>query len=303
MKSFGEKLREAREAKGLTCSQVAEKTRILVQIVEDLEKEDFHRIAAPIYGRGFVRLYAEYVGLDPVELNREFMEIYEGHRAPIVKTRVVPAQHEPPPTHASTEEPAPTVSTANEPQPISDELPPIVRGLDLFETKSKPEPEEPAHEVIPKVDTAPEPSSSASPAISSIYESPYVSSNPYYGNEDKESPAEKFKRGFSSVSHGIVNTVQTIPRSTWRIGVLAVAAIVVIGFMVLGISQLYKMTSGSEVGPIVDVNVAKVETLEVKPTAKEQVKSKAEKKATKSVSTPIKGLKSTGHKIPALYID
>ncbi len=62
MSSFGETLRNAREAKGLTCSQVASQTHMLVQIVEEMEREDFHRIPAPIYGRGFVRLFAECVG-------------------------------------------------------------------------------------------------------------------------------------------------------------------------------------------------------------------------------------------------
>ena len=82
MSSFGETLRNAREAKGLSCSQVAAQTHMLVQIVEEMEREDFHRIPAPIYGRGFVRLFADCVGLDPVPLGREFMDIYEGRRAP-----------------------------------------------------------------------------------------------------------------------------------------------------------------------------------------------------------------------------
>ena len=49
MSSFGETLKAAREAKGLTCSQVAAQTHMLVQIVEEMEREDFHRIPAPIY--------------------------------------------------------------------------------------------------------------------------------------------------------------------------------------------------------------------------------------------------------------
>ena len=93
--SFGETLRAAREAKGLTTSQIAAKTRMLVQIVEEMENEDFHRIADPIYGRGFVKLYAECVGLDPLPLVKEFMDIYEGRRAPIVRTRDVPVQPSP----------------------------------------------------------------------------------------------------------------------------------------------------------------------------------------------------------------
>ena len=64
MIEFGKTLRAHREAKGLTTSEVAQKTHILVQQVEALEKEDFSKIAAPIYGRGFVKLYCEAVGIE-----------------------------------------------------------------------------------------------------------------------------------------------------------------------------------------------------------------------------------------------
>ena len=81
MIEFGKTLREAREAKGLSIAQVAESTHMMSQIVEGLENEDFSRIVAPIYGRGFVKLYCEAVGLDPKELTTAFMEIYNGNRA------------------------------------------------------------------------------------------------------------------------------------------------------------------------------------------------------------------------------
>ena len=54
--AIGPTLRQAREAKGMTTSEVARVTRMMVQLVEDLEKDDFGRIAAPIYGRGFIKL-------------------------------------------------------------------------------------------------------------------------------------------------------------------------------------------------------------------------------------------------------
>lgn len=87
MIAFGKTLREAREAKGLTTNQLAETTKLLVQIVEDLEIENFNRIPAPIYGRGFVKLYCEAVDLDPKPLIEEFMAIYCGHREPVIRTR------------------------------------------------------------------------------------------------------------------------------------------------------------------------------------------------------------------------
>ena len=51
MIEFGKTLRAHREAKGLTTSEVAQKTHILVQQVEALEKEDFSKylfVASPL---------------------------------------------------------------------------------------------------------------------------------------------------------------------------------------------------------------------------------------------------------------
>ena len=76
MNSIGKMLRQAREERGYTQSQIADSTRILVQIIKGLEEEDFSSIVAPIYGRGFVKLYAEVVGLDPKECIDAFMEAY-----------------------------------------------------------------------------------------------------------------------------------------------------------------------------------------------------------------------------------
>jgi hypothetical protein len=78
-----------REKKGVTVTQVAEATRMMSQIVEDLERDDFRRIAAPIYGRGFIKLYAEYLSLEAEPLMREFMEVYTGTRTPKVAPQVV----------------------------------------------------------------------------------------------------------------------------------------------------------------------------------------------------------------------
>ena len=156
MSSFGEKLRNAREAKGLSCSQVAAQTHMLVQIVEEMEREDFHRIPAPIYGRGFVRLFAECVGLDPVPLVREFMEIYEGRRAPTVSIREVPTATVPPPVPPRWQTPvAPPPETVappvQEPEPLPEPEP-------VPEPVAPPEPEpEPEFFAQPEPEPVPEP--------------------------------------------------------------------------------------------------------------------------------------------------
>lgn len=148
--SFGETLRAAREAKGLTTSQIASKTRMLVQIVEEMENEDFHRIAAPIYGRGFVKLYAECVDLDPLPLVKEFMDIYEGRRAPIVRTREVPMQAQP--------EPAPEPPPVETPPPVSVPFAPPPTPEPTPEPAPEPVPEPPPVAVPPpEPEPAPEP--------------------------------------------------------------------------------------------------------------------------------------------------
>jgi len=85
--SLGQILKTAREQRALSPSTAAEATHMKVQIIEDLENEDFRRIAAPIYGRGFVKLYAEFLELDAAPLIREFMDLYTGKRAPVVGRR------------------------------------------------------------------------------------------------------------------------------------------------------------------------------------------------------------------------
>ena len=94
---FGKSLREAREAKGYTIAQIAESTHVMASVIEGLEKEDFSRIAAPIYGRGFVKLYCEAVGLDAKPFVDEFMAIVNGEHEIKIKERPVTATEPPPP--------------------------------------------------------------------------------------------------------------------------------------------------------------------------------------------------------------
>ena len=119
--AFGEILRAAREQRALSLSSVAESTHMKVQIIEDLENEDFHRIAAPIYGRGFVKLYAEFLELDPVPLIREFMDLYTGKRAPVLGMRQVETEPDAPSSPEETATPITrTVSDAalQHPKPL-----------------------------------------------------------------------------------------------------------------------------------------------------------------------------------------
>lgn len=70
---FGQKLREARERRGLSLRQIANATKISMMTLEALEKNDLKRLPGGIFSRAFVRSYALEVGLDPDRAIEEFM--------------------------------------------------------------------------------------------------------------------------------------------------------------------------------------------------------------------------------------
>lgn len=76
METIGQLFRAARERKGLSLSQVAAATRIKIQHIESMESDDFSRMAAATYARGFIKIYAEYLDLNPEPLIRQYTEMH-----------------------------------------------------------------------------------------------------------------------------------------------------------------------------------------------------------------------------------
>ena len=70
---FGERLRRARDSRGVSLRQVANVTRITVRALEAVERNDLSRLPGGIFTRSFVRAYAAEVGLDPEGTLREFL--------------------------------------------------------------------------------------------------------------------------------------------------------------------------------------------------------------------------------------
>jgi cytoskeleton protein RodZ len=68
MESIGEKLRLAREQHTYTLEQVARDTHVARRFLQALEDEDFSVFPGETYAMGFLRTYAEYLGLDADEL-------------------------------------------------------------------------------------------------------------------------------------------------------------------------------------------------------------------------------------------
>lgn len=62
--TIGQRLQKQRLARRLTLEQAAEATRIRLLYLQALENDDFTILPSPVQGRGFLRLYAQYLGLD-----------------------------------------------------------------------------------------------------------------------------------------------------------------------------------------------------------------------------------------------
>jgi len=68
MDDIGRQLREAREKLGLTLDEAERATRIRAHHLEVLERGDFDQLPSPVQARGFMRNYADFLGLDAEEL-------------------------------------------------------------------------------------------------------------------------------------------------------------------------------------------------------------------------------------------
>ncbi|MBD0326229.1 MAG: helix-turn-helix domain-containing protein [Pyrinomonadaceae bacterium] len=62
--NFGEELRLAREARGISLREISEQTRISVRYLEAIESNDYKRLPGGIFNRSFIKAYAKYVGYD-----------------------------------------------------------------------------------------------------------------------------------------------------------------------------------------------------------------------------------------------
>jgi cytoskeletal protein RodZ len=76
VQSIGEILLEAREKKGINLHQAARDTKIKLDYLEKLEANEFGKLIAPTYAKSFLRIYAEYLGVDVKPLLDQFQNLH-----------------------------------------------------------------------------------------------------------------------------------------------------------------------------------------------------------------------------------
>lgn len=100
-KSIGEQLRSAREAQGWTLAEAAKRTKVKLEQLDKLEKNQFDLLPSLAYARGFIRIYARELGLDGWALLRQFHgEVDNGYDTLELQPQdleAIPKKHQPSP--------------------------------------------------------------------------------------------------------------------------------------------------------------------------------------------------------------
>ncbi|MDF7823765.1 helix-turn-helix transcriptional regulator [Pontiellaceae bacterium B12227] len=82
--TIGQRLEAARQAKGVSVSEAGQATKILSKFIEAMEADDFGALSAPVYAKSFIRMYAQYLGIDAHPLVDEYIS----QHAPKSKTQL-----------------------------------------------------------------------------------------------------------------------------------------------------------------------------------------------------------------------
>lgn len=72
--TLGEQLKKIRTTRNLSQKDVASATGMTVSIVDSIEREDFSKMGAVFYARGFIKMYANFLGVDPKPFVDEYMQ-------------------------------------------------------------------------------------------------------------------------------------------------------------------------------------------------------------------------------------
>lgn len=72
--TIGAELRQAREARGVSLRALSERTNIRQSVLRAMEADDFARLPGGVITRGFLKLYAREVGLEPDVIWQRYAE-------------------------------------------------------------------------------------------------------------------------------------------------------------------------------------------------------------------------------------
>ncbi len=72
MLTFGERLKRERESRNITLQEISESTKITLRYFKAIEDDDFANLPGGLYNKGYIRAYAQFIGLDPEPLLKAY---------------------------------------------------------------------------------------------------------------------------------------------------------------------------------------------------------------------------------------
>jgi len=87
--SFGSYLQSIRLGKGITLEEVSKETRIRLENLLLIEKEDHAKLPAPVFVKGFLRAYANAIGADENEAVQRYVQRYKSYEKIITPESVL----------------------------------------------------------------------------------------------------------------------------------------------------------------------------------------------------------------------
>ena len=74
MTSFGSRLKEERERRKISLDEISMSTKISSRLLQALEEDHFELLPGGIFNKGFIRAYAQHLGLDEDRVIAEYLE-------------------------------------------------------------------------------------------------------------------------------------------------------------------------------------------------------------------------------------
>ena len=74
MSSFGETLKRERELRQISLREIAEATKINLRYLDALERNDFRHLPGGVFNKGFVRAFAQFIGVDADSMVMAYLE-------------------------------------------------------------------------------------------------------------------------------------------------------------------------------------------------------------------------------------
>lgn len=120
--SIGEQLKQARAGRSISLEKVAQVTHIRLKYLEALETDQWNVLPSEVQGRGFLRLYADFLGL-PVQ---PLLDIRMGKTSPVIVPVNTATQPEPEieeiPQSQQQSSPSPETSQSYNPESIQETI-------------------------------------------------------------------------------------------------------------------------------------------------------------------------------------